>query len=387
MNYICLVEKNYSKIGDKQEMYYLCILLNSNAMHPFKTDISVLMLFHARADHFSKVWEEVRKARPARLFLYQDGPRMVDAEGNAITDASLSKDMAGILACRDLVKDENIDWECEVHRNYQTQNYGCDPSGFMSQQWAFSLTDKCIVLEDDVVPSQSFFPFCKEMLDRYEHDERVTMVAGFNTDEETVLPPCYSVGGVQPSYFFTRTFSIWGWASWARVINNRDGNYGFVKDARQFAMLQEKVKMYHQRNDMTKMCLWHAASGKQYFESIFWAFMLLHDGLAIMPRVNMINNIGLDGGTHYSTQLEVQPKRLRRQFEMRRLDVDFPLVHPAEVAEYPDYQKRHYLRNAWNNPWRKVQYSLEELWLNLKHGNMEVIVKSIKNRIYKTLGK
>ena len=72
---------------------------------------------------------------------------------------------------------------------------------------------------------------------------------------------------------------------------------------------------------------------------------------------------------------------------MKRLEMQFPLAHPAEVEEYPDYQKRWYLRNAWNNPWRKVQYSFEELWLNLKHGNFTVITKAINNRIKKTLGK
>ena len=345
---------------------------------PFKTDVSVLLLFHARADHFSKVWEEVRKARPARLFLFQDGARLVDAEGNAITDQKKSKDYEGMMACRELVDDRNIDWQCEVHRNYQEKNLGCDPAGYRSQQWAFSLTDKCIVLEDDCVPSQSFFPFCKEMLERYEHDERITMIAGFNTEaEHTSL--------MRESYFFTRVFSIWGWASWARVILNRDGEYGFVKEAKQFDMLKKKVATYNQRKDMPAMCQWHADSGKQYFESIFWAYMLLHDGLAIMPCVNLINNIGLDGGTHYSTQLGLIPKRLRHIFTMKRSEMTFPLIHPTDVREYREYQRLNYLRNAWNNPWRKIQYSLEELWLNLKAGNISHIIQSVKSRLEKYL--
>lgn len=41
-------------------------------MKPALVDISVLLLFHARPDHFGKVWAEVRKARPKRLFLFQD---------------------------------------------------------------------------------------------------------------------------------------------------------------------------------------------------------------------------------------------------------------------------------------------------------------------------
>ena len=334
-------------------------------MQPFKIDISVLMLFHARADHFSQVWAEVRKARPARLFLYQDGPRPG------------SNDMQGIMECRELVKDENIDWQCDVHRLYQEKNYGCDPSGYMSQQWAFSQTDKCIVLEDDVVPSQSFFPFCKELLDRYEHDERITMIAGFMTEEGTIA--------ASPSYFFSRAFSIWGWASWARVVNNWDGKYGFVHSPEQFSLLQEKAALYHQRNDMLALCRQHAAAGKEFFETIFWSYMMLHDGMAVFPAVNLVNNIGLEGGTHYSTQLHLIPQRLREQFTMPRHELSFPLVHPSEVIENPEYQELWYLRNAWNNPWRKVQYSLEELWLNLKAGNMKNIIQSVRNRIKKTL--
>ena len=123
--------------------------------YPAKTDIAVLLLFFTRSDTFRQVFDAVRQARPSKLLLYQDGPRR-------------ERDMAGIEACRQIVSDENIDWECEVHRNYLTKNQGCDPSGFLSHKWAFSIADKVIVLEDDVVPAQSFFPFCKEMLDRYE---------------------------------------------------------------------------------------------------------------------------------------------------------------------------------------------------------------------------
>lgn len=74
--------------------------------HPYKTDIAVLMLFFNRPDSFQQVFEEVKKARPSKLFLYQDGPRG-------------EEDMPGIEACRQLVSDEQIDWECEVHRMYQ----------------------------------------------------------------------------------------------------------------------------------------------------------------------------------------------------------------------------------------------------------------------------
>ena len=95
----------------------------------------------------------------------------------------------------------------------------------------------------------------------------------------------------------------------------------------------------------------------------------------------MINNVGLNSGAHYSAALELMPRRLRRIFTMGRHDLTFPLTHPQEVREYAEYQKRMFLLYAWDHPWRKVQYSLEELWLNLRHGNISNITHAIANRI------
>ena len=332
--------------------------------HPAKTDIAVLMLFFNRPDSFRQVFEEVRKARPSRLFLYQDGPRG-------------AQDMEGIMACRQIA--EQVDWECDVRRNYQQHNQGCDPSGYLSHKWAFSLADKVMVLEDDVVPSQSFFPFCKEMLDRYEHDQRVGMIAGFNVDEVTPDVPY--------DYFFTTAFSIWGWASWRRVVDRWDGSYAFMDDAFAMRQLRDMAAKQRLRPDFLRMCAHHKASGKPYFESIFWSTMVMNSMLAVMPSRNMISNVGamLDS-THFSTSLSTMPRRLRRIFTMQRHELSYPLHHPHHVVEYTPYKERLYLVNAWGHPWRKVAYSMEELWLNLRRGQFAAIRTAAGRRLSKWMG-
>ncbi len=332
---------------------------------PSKIDVSVLILFFNRPDHLAEVFAEVRKARPARLFLYQDGPRG-------------ERDMPGIMACRKVV--ENIDWQCEVHRKYQERNYGCDPSEYLSQKWAFSVTDKCIVLEDDDVPSQSFFPFCKEMLDRYEHDERISMISGFNEDE--VSP------GVPDSYFFTSVFAIWGWASWRRVIDRWEGDYAFLDNPYHTHLLETIVKRRKYRSDFMRMCRQHRDSGKEYYESIFWASNLLNSSLAIMPTKNMINNLGLSAdSTHFSGSIKTTPKAYRKIFTMQRHEIDFPLRHPKYVIENTDYKERLYKTNAWGHPWIKACRSFEELWLNLRYGQFKNIRDSFIRRLNKWTGK
>ncbi len=333
-------------------------------MNPAKIDVSVLILFFNRPEQLSQVFEQVRQARPARLFLYQDGPRG-------------ERDMPGIEACRKVV--EEIDWECEVHRKYQERNYGCDPSEYLSQKWAFSLTDKCIVLEDDDVPSQSFFPFCKELLDRYEDDPRVAMICGFNEDE--VTPHC------SDSYFFTSIFAIWGWASWRRVIDQWEGDYAFLDDKENMKRLEELSRQRRYRKDFIPMCRNHRATGKEYYESIFWASMLLHSQLAIMPQKNMVNNLGLTAdSTHFGGSIDTTPRAYRRIFTMQRHEMDFPLRHPRYLIEDASYKERLYKTNAWGHPWIKVGRSLEELWLNLRHGNISFIGKSVKRRLKKWFG-
>ncbi len=333
--------------------------------YPAKTDIAVLLLFFTRSDTFQQVFNEVRRARPSRLFLFQDGPRG-------------ERDLAGIEACRQIASDENIDWECEVHRNYQEQNLGCMTAGFTSHRWAFTLADKVMVLEDDVVPSQSFFTFCKEMLDRYENDERITMVSGFNMDEQT--PGC------PYDYFFTSAFSIWGWASWRRVVGQWDEQLSFLDDPYNLDQLQRLIKARGWKSDFIRTCRLHRESGLPQFETIFWSHMMLTGGLAIMPSKNLISNVGATQESAHYSALSTLPRGVRRIFTMKRLELSFPLKHPIYVVDNVAYQQRMYRYNAWGHPWIKIGRSLEELWLNLAHGNFSQISKALGHRVRKWTG-
>lgn len=332
-------------------------------MKPALVDISVLILFFNRPQQLSQVFEQVRKARPSRLFLYQDGARG-------------ERDVPGIEACRKIVS--QIDWECDVHHNYQQVNAGCDPSNYNAQKWAFSLSDKCIIFEDDSIPSVSFFRFCKEMLDKYEHDTRISMIAGFNPEEITPDVPY--------DYFFTTTFSIWGWASWRRVIDQWDEHYTFLDDTFNMQQLRGLIKERKFRSDFIFMCQRHREHQKAYYETIFHASILFGSGLSIVPTRNMINNLGATAdSTHFVGSVHTMPKGYRRIFTMKRHEVEFPLKHPRYVIENVAYKKSVYRIMGWGHPWIKMCRSLEELFLNLRYGNFSIITKAVKNRIDKWL--
>lgn len=281
-------------------------------MHPYKTDVPVLLIFWARPEIFSKVFDQVKAARPSKLFLYQDGPR----EGHL-------DDQEKILKCREVAED--IDWECELHKFYQPNNVGCDPSEFIAQKWAFSIVDRCIVLEDDDVPALSFFPFCAELLERYKNDERISLICGMNHLGVSVGNPY--------DYTFSITGGIWGWASWKRFIDKWDDNYGFLDDKYILGLLGKLPSHGCRHETFIRTAIKHRRTGRAYYETILESSRLLNSGLNIIPTKNMISNIGLGvDAVHAWASLDFYPKGIRGVFDMERHEIEFPLKHPKHVV-------------------------------------------------------
>lgn len=326
-------------------------------MKEYKIDIPVLLIFFCRDKQFSQVFEEVKKARPSKLYLYQDGARL----GN-------KKDEEGIKKCREICSDEQIDWNCEVHRLYQTKNFGCDPSEFIAQKWMFEIEEMGIILEDDDVPSQSFFPFAKELLVKYKDDTRINMICAMNNNGVTE--------DIKESYLFTKKGSIWGWASWKRVLDTWDGEYKWLdsKDDLEIIKSQLSQKKYE---EFIKTAKKHKASGREHYESINAAAMYLGKRYNIVPKYNMMKNIGIDEvSTHSVNDIRLLPKRSQRLLYMKTYEIEFPLVHPKNIKLNKNFEKSFettYIQDVFMR--------LESLLKTLKYQGVSAILRKIKAKL------
>ena len=234
--------------------------------------------------------------------------------------------MPGILKCREIAS--QIDWECEVHTWYQEKNVGCDPSGFLAHRWMFSQEEMGIVLEDDVVPSQSFFTFCKELLEKYKDDERINLICGMNNTGISEH--------IDDSYLFTTKGSVWGWASWSRVVMQWDEKYPWLDSAQDLRNLKCQRMKKHEYKAYVQTSQRHRDSGMAHFETIGGMDLFLYNRLNIVPKYNMITNIGVgEETTHGATDLRLLPKRVAKLFYMERYEINFPLRHPKYMM--PDY--------------------------------------------------
>ena len=76
--------------------------------------------------------------------------------------------------------DEEIDWECTVYKFYEDHNNGLYTMGRKVADFIWETVDRCIFLEDDHIPSISFFRYCAELLEHYKDDLRIECICGMN---------------------------------------------------------------------------------------------------------------------------------------------------------------------------------------------------------------
>lgn len=307
-------------------------------------DVSVLLLFFIRPDTLKKVFESVAEAKPKRLFLFQDGPRN-------------ENDMAKILECRSIV--EKIDWDCEVYRYYSDKNLGCDNSQYIALKWAFEKTESLILLEDDCVPSQSFYPFCQKLLEKYKDDERIHMICGMNHIGDYSDEVC-------EDYLFAKTPTIWGWATWKRAWENWDLSFEYLDDEntieRAFENIHPQKWANFQIERAKKTRDIYVETGRvSSFELLNAMAMHMQSAYAIIPTKNMISNVGIsEGSVHNVGDIRLVPKGMRRIFNMKTYEIDTENIkHPKYVVENQVYRKKLFDIMGRNNKFKAICWKVE----------------------------
>lgn len=308
-------------------------------------DLSVLLIFFARPDTFEKVFEKVRAAKPKKLFLACDGPR----EGRA-------DDIEKTAACKKIA--ENIDWDCEVYRRYSEVNLGCGEGPQQAITWAFSHTESLVVLEDDCVPHDSFFPYMAEMLARYKDDTRIGLLSGFNHFADWDCGPY--------SYFYTKVGPMAGaWGSWKRVWDGYSYQIEEINDPLVKRLMREDITLPRAKKGKIQYFEKTAARLKQQENISYWdvqfGFLKMYQSyLSIVPRFSLASNIGLgDGATHSVLTENPMPTIF---FAPDRY-LEFPLKHPPFVI--CDHRYDDAVDDKWGFP-NPVRHQLQRVRRGLR---------------------
>ncbi len=274
---------------------------------PHALNTAVLFLVFNRLDTTKQVFEAIRQAKPPRLYIAADGAR-----------ANKKGEADKVQVVRDYIM-QNVDWDCEVKTLFRKKNLGCKYAVSTAITWFFENEEMGIILEDDCLPSQSFFWFCEELLEKCKDDESIYLVSG-----DSRGPGSFNM---KEDYGFCKYPMIWGWASWARVWKNYDAELLDWPTNRN--TLPKQISQYK-----PTIKFWKAVFDRMYKKEIdtwdyqFSYLLLKNKARCIVPRVNLITNIGF--GVDATHTFSVASEAANRS----RYETTIPLNHsPSTDSE------------------------------------------------------
>lgn len=278
----------------------------------------VLLTVFNRPQETRQVLARLKQVRPEKLFLAADGPRDGRPE-----DQYLCQEVRRLAA-------EEIDWTAQVITDLAPRNLGLRRRMASAISWALEHEDRVIVLEDDCLPSPSFFRFCTELLERYADDPRVGVITGDNFQPKGF--------DCEASYYFSRYPHCWGWATWRRAWDLYDDDMSDWPATRKSAWLEELFP--HPLESL----YWKQIFDKTYSGEIqSWAYRWTyscwrHKMLTATPLRNLVTNIGVGESASNTRDAEIGKHGLASQA------LSFPLAHLTDVVRNTSadaYAQRH----------------------------------------------
>lgn len=272
--------------------------------------VPILVIFWNRPSLLAGLFQVLRNLQPQRLYLACDGPKADDPRNGHL-----------VAACRELAE-QQLTWRPEVHTRYAEYNQGCRAGVAAAISWFFEQEDEGIILEDDVHPEPSFFPFMAELLERYRHDMRIGSISSHHFHRQQA--------DHGSSYRFSIYNHCWGWGSWRRAWLEYDYSLSSWPRFRDQGLLAGLGDRYFQQY-WTRI-LDATARGEIDTWDFAWTYSHWRAGmLSVTPDRCLVRNAGFGpDATH--TNAETCPLPAPEA-------MSFPLMHPEFVRPSPVHDR------------------------------------------------
>ena len=276
---------------------------------PRLLNTAVLFLVFNRPGTTAQVFEAIRRAKPPRLYVAADGAR-----------AGRAKESQIVAKVREIAT--NVDWPCEVSTLFRDKNLGCKYAISSAISWFFRHEAEGIIIEDDCLPSQSFFWFCEDMLERFRHDQGVMAVTGTNITRNIAF---------EADYFYSRYALIWGWASWASAWQQYDLQLENWPEVNQIKHLKGLGVAKLKDALVWKSMLTQTKNGVIDTWDYQWIYSCwICGGLSIAPARNLIRNNGFSSDATHTTNFHPILSTLVLN------DLHWPLRDPLECKPHAE---------------------------------------------------
>jgi hypothetical protein len=303
-------------------------------MTDYKTIVSKPLLFMVfnRPEKTKLVWEKIRQAQPQKLYISADGARL-----------HVPDDKDKCEKVRDIVT--KVDWDCDVKYLMHEHNNGCSLAGKTAFDWVFEHEEEMIQLEDDVLPSDSFFWFMQEMLERFKDNPKICYVCAEN----------YGLKGSDNTYFFSRYGGSWGWGTWRSVYRKWEYKLeSFAETVYNESFKKTFMNRFEYDFWLRNFKHWRDIGGNTYdLQTIY----LIHkyDLLNIVPNFNLVTNIGWDSDASNTNSLNGSAIDKFANKPTATIDI---IEHPEIITHDPDIDWQWFQYHFLNRP----QYMYRLRW-------------------------
>lgn len=248
----------------------------------------IVLFVYNRPANTRATLESLRKctlANQSELFIFSDGPK----------SGATNQQLKQIKKVRKILRSSK--W-CKKITIYESKcNKGLANSVIDGVTKIINKYGRVIVLEDDLVVSNQFLIYMNENLDRYEKNNKVVQIAGF---QSPVRFP------TDKDAFFLPFISSWGWASWKRVWDRFDRTGSGIEKLRGHKELIYKFN-HNGSSRQFKMLEMQQAGLIDSWAIRFSLSTFLQKGLTLYPRRSMVFNNGFGNGTNTRVYLKQDP--------------------------------------------------------------------------------
>ncbi len=235
---------------------------------------AVLVLVYHRPDTTKEVLEAIRLAKPSQLFISSDGPNP-----DRVSDHELVESVREIC-------NKAKEWNPGVQLKFHDQNLGLRDHTISAIDWFFEHVPEGVMLEDDTLPHPDFFGYASEILERYRHDDRVWCFIGDNSSRIPVRG--------KASYTFSKyPLPSWGTGLWKRSWEKYDRDLTLWREMRGTRAVKRLWPRPLERRLNTERLNYLVDEEFHSWAYPWWFSVESQGGLAIIPRVNLISNVGL----------------------------------------------------------------------------------------------
>jgi len=240
------------------------------------TPAPILLIVFNRPEHTQQVLEALTKnalAIESELHIFSDAPRG-------------PRDEAAVGQVRAIIR--QAQGFKKIHLHESEKNKGCSLSVLSAIEHVLSLSDRCIIVEDDILTSPLFLNYMNEALTFYENDAHIFSIGAYRTAFK--MPLNYQ----EEVYLLSRSCA-WGWGTWRRAWNK-------------ISVDPEEIKQDLNNPKIRKEFAKHGEDWLRTFKEDpeIWDLRVSYgiwksNMFTVLPVQSLTHNIGRDGsGIHYN---------------------------------------------------------------------------------------